>query len=143
MAYQIIRKSRITEELELCRADGTVAERLTVDIDIDSIGARVYKAYENMAIAQLDLQKDKRNVEAFGRAVLNLFVVIFGEDGATRIAAFYENKEGEMLLDLIPFINNVVMPQVSAASAHRKQQLLDAAKASKQAKALRVPRVFK
>ena len=143
MAYQIIRKSRITEELELCRADGTVAERLTVDIDIDSIGARVYKAYENMAIAQLDLQKDKRNVEAFGRAVLNLFVVIFGEDGANRIAAFYENKEGEMLLDLIPFINNVVMPQVSAASAHRKQQLLDAAKASKQAKALRVPRVFK
>lgn len=143
MAYQIIRKSRITEELELCRADGTVAERLTVDIDIDSIGARVYKAYENMAIAQLDLQKDKRNVEAFGRAVLNLFVVIFGEDGANRIAAFYENKEGEMLLDLIPFINNVVMPQVSAASAHRKQQLLEAAKASKQAKALRVPRVFK
>lgn len=143
MAYQIIRKSKITEELELCRADGTVAERLTVDIDIDSIGARVYKAYENMAIAQLDLQKDKRNVEAFGRAVLNLFVVIFGEDGANRIAAFYENKEGEMLLDLIPFINNVVMPQVSAASAHRKQQLLDAAKASKQAKALRVPRVFK
>ena len=143
MAYQIIRKSKITEELELCRADGTVAERLTVDIDIDSIGARVYKAYENMAIAQLDLQKDARNVEAFGRAVLNLFVVIFGEDGANRIAAFYENKEGEMLLDLIPFINNVVMPQVSAASAHRKQQLLDAAKASKQAKALRVPRVFK
>lgn len=143
MAYQIIRKSRITEELELCRADGTVAERLTVDIDIDSIGARVYKAYENMAIAQLDLQKDKRNIEAFGRAVLNLFVVIFGEDGANRIAAFYENKEGEMLLDLIPFINNVVMPQVSAASAHRKQQLLEAAKASKQAKALRVPRMFK
>lgn len=143
MAYQIIRKSKITEELELCRADGTVAERLTVDIDIDSIGARVYKAYENMAIAQLDLQKDKSNVEAFGRAVLNLFVVIFGEDGTNRIAAFYENKEGEMLLDLIPFINNVVMPQVSAASAHRKQQLLEAAKASKQAKALRVPRVFK
>ena len=143
MAYQIIRKSKITEELELCRPDGTVAERLTVDIDIDTIGARVYKAYENMAMAQLDLQKDKRNVEAFGRAVLNLFVVIFGEDGATRIANFYENKEGEMLLDLIPFINNVVMPQVSAASSHRKQQLLDAAKASKQAKALRVPRVFK
>ncbi len=140
MAYQITRKAKITETLELYRADGSLAETINVDLDIDLMGGRVNKARENMAIAQLELEKDKRNVEAFGRAVLSLFNVIFGEDGTRRIVDFYDGKEGEMLLDLFPFINNVIMPQVEAASAARKQQLLDAAKASKRAKGLKVPR---
>lgn len=140
MAYQITRKAKITETLELYRADGSLAETINVDLDIDLMGGRVNKARENMAIAQLELEKDKRNVEAFGRAVLSLFNVIFGEDGTRRIVAFYDGKEGEMLLDMFPFINNVIMPQVEAASAARKQQLLDAAKASKRAKGLKVPR---
>ncbi len=140
MAYQITRKAKITETLELYRADGSLAETINVDLDIDLMGGRVNKARENMAIAQLELEKDNRNVEAFGRAVLSLFNVIFGEDGTRRIVDFYDGKEGEMLLDLFPFINNVIMPQVEAASAARKQQLLDAAKASKRAKGLKVPR---
>lgn len=140
MAYQITRKAKITETLELYRADGSLAETIKVDLDIDLMGGRVNKARENMAIAQLELEKDKRNVEAFGRAVLSLFNVIFGEDGTSRIVAFYDGKEGEMLLDLFPFINNVIMPQVEAASAARKHQLIDAAKASKRAKGLKVPR---
>ncbi len=140
MAYQITRKAKITETLELYRADGSLAETINVDLDIDLMGGRVNKARENMAIAQLELEKDKRNVEAFGRAVLSLFNVIFGEDGTRRIVDFYDGKEGEMLLDMFPFINNVIMPQVEAASAARKQQLLDAAKASKRAKGLKVPR---
>ncbi len=140
MAYQITRKAKITETLELYRADGSLAETINVDLDIDLMGGRVNKARENMAIAQLELEKDKRNVEAFGRAVLSLFNVIFGEDGTRRIVDFYDGKEGEMVLDMFPFINNVIMPQVEAASAARKQQLLDAAKASKRAKGLKVPR---
>lgn len=141
MAYQITRKAKISETLELYRADGSLAETIKVDLDIDLMGGRVNKARENMAIAQLELEKDKRNIEAFGRAVLSLFNVIFGEDGTRRIVDFYDGKEGEMLLDLFPFINNVIMPQVEAASAARKQQLLDAAKASKRAKGLKVPRL--
>lgn len=140
MAYQIARKAKISETLELYRADGSLAETINVDLDIDLMGGRVNKARENMAIAQLELEKDKRNIDAFGRAVLALFNVIFGEDGTRRIVAFYDGKEGEMLLDLFPFINNVIMPQVEAASAARKQQLLEAAKASKRAKGLKVPR---
>lgn len=140
MAYQVVRKSKIHEELELCHADGTVAERLTVDLDIDIHLQRVNKAYENLAMAQIDLQKENITAEKFGRAVLNLFAVLFGEDGKNRIVAFYEGKEMEMLLDLFPFINNVIMPQLEAASAARKQQLLEAAKASKRAKGLKAPR---
>lgn len=129
--YQVTRKNRIKEQLQLCHADGTVALTADVDLNVDMIANRVSKAYETLGMAQLALQEapnDGAAMEAYGNAVISVFNVIFGEENTLKIVEFYENNWTEMLLDLFPFINNEIMPKIREASADRKAQLLEAAK---------------
>lgn len=132
--YQITRKNRIKEQLQLCHADGAVALTADVDLNVDKIAMRVNKAYEVLAMAQNALQKDPENpatLTAYGNAVVAVFAVIFGEENAGKILEFYENNYTEMLLDVFPFINNEIMPKIREASAERRAQLIAAAKAVK------------
>lgn len=132
--YQITRKNRIKETLQLCHANGDVAEEINVDLNVDVIAGRMNKAYEALGMAQNALGANTNSpelLEQFGNAVMAVFDVIFGEDGRKRIVAFYENNYTEMLLDLFPFINNEIMPKIREASEQRKQQLIDAAKGTK------------
>lgn len=137
MAYQVQRKSRIKETLELLDETGAVVETLDVDLNVDQIAGRVNKAYEVLGAAQTALQKNARSdeaLEAYGKAVLAVFDVIFGVDGTKKLIAFYENNFNEMLLDVFPFINDEIMPKIKAASADRREQMLAAVKASKKAR---------
>lgn len=132
--YQITRKNRIKETLQLCHANGDVAEEINVDLNVDVIAGRMNKAYEALGMAQNALEADSASpvmLEQYGKAVMAVLEVVFGEDGCKRIVAFYENNYTEMLLDLFPFINNEIMPKIREASDQRKQQLIDAAKATK------------
>lgn len=137
MAYQVQRKSRIKETLDLLDETGAVVESLDVDLNVDQIAGRVNKAYEVLGAAQTALQKNARSdeaLEAYGKAVLAVFDVIFGEDGAKKLISFYEGNFNEMLLDVFPFINDEIMPKIRAASADRREQMLAAVKASKKAR---------
>lgn len=129
--YQVTRKNRIKESVQLCHADGTVAETIEVDLNVDEIGNRANKAFEMLGMAQLELQKNSDSAalqEAYGNAVLAVFNVIFGKDGTSKLIAFYEGNYTEMLLDMFPFINNEVMPKIRLATAARKDQLIEAAR---------------
>ena len=135
--YTITRKNRIKEQLQLCHADGTVALTADVDLNVDQIAGRVNKAYEVLGAAQTALQKNARSdeaLEAYGKAVLAVFDVIFGEDGTKKLISFYDGNFNEMLLDVFPFINDEIMPKIRAASADRREQMLAAVKASKKAR---------
>lgn len=135
--YTITRKSIIKEELQLCHADGSVAVKLDVDLNLDEMAGRINKAYSSFKGAAeflQDHQEDPDAMETFGKAVYSLFTMIFGETGAKQIVDFYENHYIEMLLDLFPFINDEIMPKIAEVSETRKAQLLDAAKKAKKAK---------
>lgn len=132
--YQITRKSQIKETVQLCRPDGTVAEEINVDLNLDVISGRVNKAYEVLAMAQDELEKNPTSpimMERYGKAVIAVFDIIFGEDGCKRIVNFYENNYTEMLIDLFPFVNNEIMPKIREVSEDRKNKLMEAAKESK------------
>ena len=130
--YQVTRKNRIKETVQLCNADGTVAQEINVDLNVDTIAARMNKAYEMLGMAQNQLQADNNpvNAETFGKAVIAVFEVVFGDD-CKKILEFYENSYTEMLLDLFPFINDEIMPKIREASEQRKNQLIELAKRSK------------
>ena len=134
--YQIQRKNRIYEQIQLVHANGDIACTIDVDISVDKIGAKINKAYELLGIAQLELEKNATSAEAidaYGKAVLCLFKVIFGDEGCAKIVKFYgnENAWSEMLIDLFPFINDEIIPKVREASEARKKQLLEMAKVAK------------
>ena len=132
MAYQIKRKSRLKETLELVSADGNDTLTVDIDLDVDEMGGRIMAAQDVTRMAQTLIAKEPQSVkaqEAFGSSVLALFGGIFGKENTEKILAFYDGHYAEMLLDVIPFVNEVIVPAIQKVSAERKKQLLAAADA--------------
>ena len=106
--YQVQRKNKIVEQLQLVHANGDIACTIDVDINVDQIGAKINSAFELVGIAQNAILKDPNSEEAanaYGQAVAALFTAVFGEDGYNKIVEFYGSKDAwtEMLVDLFPF----------------------------------------
>ena len=134
MSYKIQRKNRIKEDLELSNADGKTALVIHVDVNVDEIQGRAIKAYERLGMAQNSLQDaptSEKAMEDYGKAVGDLFAVIFGENDATKIVEFYEGEYTEMLVDLLPFFSDVIMPAIREASEDRVRKLREAERSTK------------
>lgn len=124
--YQIQRKNRIKEQLQLCHANGDIACTLDVDINVDRMTAQISKAYDQLGRAQNELMKDRTSdklIEEYGKAVVLVLTAIFGEDGCKKILDFYEDNYTECLLDILPFVSGEIMPKIREASKARKEQL--------------------
>ena len=124
--YQIQRKNRIKEQLQLCHANGDIACTLDVDINVDRMTAQISKAYDQLGKAQNELMKDRTSetlIEEYGKAVVLVLTAIFGEDGCKKILDFYEDNYTECLLDILPFVSGEIMPKIREASKARKEQL--------------------
>lgn len=124
--YQIQRKNRIKEQLQLCHANGDIACTLDVDINVDRMTAQISKAYDQLGKAQNELMKDRTSdklIEEYGKAVVLVLTAIFGEDGCKKILDFYEGNYTECLLDILPFVSGEIMPKIREASQARKEQL--------------------
>lgn len=124
--YQIKRKNRIKEQLQLCHANGDIACTLDVDINVDRMTAQISKAYDQLGRAQNELMKDRTSeklIEEYGKAVVLVLTAIFGEDGCKKILDFYEDNYTECLLDILPFVSGEIMPKIREASQARKEQL--------------------
>lgn len=135
MAYQIKRKSKIQETLELISGDTTLP--VNVDIDIDRMGAAIADAQDVLAMAQKLIEQEPRSPkaqEAYGASIIALFAVVFGKENTEEILAFYDGNYEEMLIDVCPFISDVIMPKVKEASETRKTELLNAANAMRRDK---------
>ena len=105
-----------------------------VDLNVDEIQGRAIKAYERLGMAQNSLQDapiSEDAMEAYGKAVGDLFAVIFGENDATKIVEFYEGNYTEMLVDLLPFFSDVIMPAIREASEDRVRKLREAERSTK------------
>lgn len=114
--YQITR-NRIVEDLKVTDA-GTGEELvLHVDLSVDQIMQRYLQAAEAFTKARNNANKGltEERVEKLGEAILNLFVVIFGQEQAQKLVDFYGESYTEMLADVVPFINDVVAPKINEA----------------------------
>jgi hypothetical protein len=114
--YQITR-NHIVEDLKV--TDTGTGEELVlhVDLSVDQVMQRYIQAAEAFAKARNNANKGltEERVEKLGEAILNLFVVIFGQEQAQKLVDFYGESYTEMLADVVPFINDVVAPKINEA----------------------------
>jgi hypothetical protein len=114
--YQITR-NHIVEDLKV--TDTGTGEELVlhVDLSVDQVMQRYIQAAEAFAKARNNANKGltEERVEKLGEAILNLFVVIFGQEQAQKLVDFYGESYTEMLADVVPFINEVVAPKINEA----------------------------
>lgn len=124
MAHVIERKKRIQDEV-IFKGNGKEL-RLTVDMDIDSATKNYWKQYETLCIAREKLEKEpnsEKKQQAFGTAVVALMAFIFGDEQAAKLLEFYDQREGEMLADVLPYLCDEVYPRLKEASEQRVKSI--------------------
>ena len=131
---KIKRMNRIREELQLCHADGTVALTVNVDINTDDMAAQIRQAYEQFEAVKALLNAEgagKEQEQAAGEALLGLFRLVFGQQNLQRMLEFYEGRESELLLDVLPFVRDEILMKVYTAVNARKAQIVEYFKGGK------------
>ena len=119
--------NRIEKDLEIVTSGGEEIAVLHVSISMREMETRVAKAYEAMSIARAELQKKPDAVEAYGKAVIAFMETIFGDEQTAQLLEIYESDYTQMLLDVVPFIQDEIMPALKAVSTQTKERMLQAA----------------
>lgn len=123
--YEVKRNQRFCDDLKL--VDGDKELVISVDVDLSSAMHRYNRAKND--IIRIQAAKNS-NPEEMGKAIVTLFSVFFGEDATAKIVEWYENRWDEMLEDLFPYIEGVVVPKLKEASAAKRDKLVAMYKAS-------------
>ena len=120
--YEIKKTRRLKDELKL--VDGGKELIVPVDIDITSAMDRYNRARNDIIRAK------SSTPEEMGKAVITMFTVFFGDDATVQIAEWYEGRWAEMLEDVFPYIDGVLVPKLKAASEAKRDKLVAVYKAS-------------
>lgn len=77
----------------------------------------------------LELQKQNQTepgneavINGIGECIAQTMTLLFGEENAEAIIRFYENDLAQMLMDVFPYIRDVIIPQIEKIAKERKQQ---------------------
>lgn len=125
MAYQARRQATIDEDIELIGKDGNVAKTIHVSFNAEAIAKEYNRCRNEIIRTQAAVKKVKttESYSAFGKAVVSIFNVVFGEKNTLEILNFYEDNYIEMAMELMPFITDVAAPAIQQAVDSKKQQL--------------------
>ncbi len=125
MAYQARRSSVLTEDIELINKNNEVEKVLHIEFNADRMAREFNTARNGIIRAQKEVNEGKAAdaYTAFGKAAIEMFKVVFGEENTLAILEFYENNYVEMVSELMPFITDVAAPAVQQAVDAKKQQL--------------------
>ena len=133
MAYKVKRQELVTKDLELCNADGTVVKTIRVELDADNMVRKLSEkhlalinALKNVReVKDASTEEEKANgVAVLGAAVIDLFEAVFGKEDAKAILDFYGNRYVEMCQEVVPFITQIVIPEVRKIAKQNKKAAL-------------------
>lgn len=129
MAYQAKRKKLYTEDFELAEEDGRVIHTLHVSLDPDSMAQKLSEKHAALVRALQDVSKISEGenegvLEKIGIAVTDILEAVFGPVDAKTIIDFYQGRYLEMSEEVIPFVTDVVVPQVRNLARENKQSII-------------------
>lgn len=133
MAYQAKRKKSYEEEFQLTEEDGTVVHTLRVSLDADSMVQKLSEKHLALVHALQDVQKINatssqeeltKGLDILGTAVVDMLEAVFGKEDAQIIVEFYQNRYVEMCREVVPFITDVVIPELRKISKDNKKAVL-------------------
>ncbi len=119
--YEIHKRDKVKEVFHITDNDG---RELTVESVLDPGEALPAwnRAKNSIIRAQIAKQPD---FEALGRAIVDVFAVFFGEDGAAKILDFYGGNYTDMMEDVFPYIESILLPKLEAESAKRREAVMN------------------
>ncbi len=129
--YKVTRTDKLKETFVV--EAGEERLELTVDIDIDTFIAKFNRTRAELVAATSKVKDGgQAAVDGYGEAVVALLRLVFGDAQTAELLTFYDGRYTALLMDVYPFLNDVVIPAVAAASSARRQQLTAAVKQTQQ-----------
>lgn len=133
--YRIKKSSnvnRIRESVEI--EDGSKVLHLDVDVNVDSVLRQYVEIGSQLSKLQAKLREGEKTEELyadFGRVLLAWFELFFGAEQTKLIVEFYDGRYTEMLSDITPFLQDVVVPAFVKAQTATKDWYRQLAKRGK------------
>lgn len=132
MAYQIKKSHDIVEDIELLDENGAVALTVHVDISPEQISQGYRKAQLDLIHAQKQVDKGADTaLEDFGKAVIGMFNVVFGEENTQKILEYFNGKYTDMCVQCMPFISDVVRPAIERSNNAKRSMIANNYKLSR------------
>ena len=119
--YEIHKRDNVKETFHITDNDG---RELTVESILDPGEALPSwnRARNSIIRAQTAKQPD---FEALGQAIVDTFAVFFGEEGAAKILDFYDGNYTDMMEDVFPYIESILLPKLEAESTKRREAMMN------------------
>ena len=115
---ELTRKKRIFEELKV--GD----DILKINIDPTAMLPEYNRARDALLVAQSVAQSGaEADLAQFGQAVVDMMEILLGKENAKVIIAFYEDNYVEMLEQVLPYMEEVIVPQMTAAADKMKKEM--------------------
>ncbi len=123
----VIQKSQAFTDTITFQTNGD-AEDLTVHIKLN-ITPELIPQYRAVQLRLVELQKQNQTdpgnteiVAGIGECIVQTMTLLFGEENTEVIIRFYDNDLAQMLMDVFPYIRDVIIPQIEKIAKERKQQ---------------------
>lgn len=125
MAYQIKKSKKIVEELALMDDNGTIDMMLKIEINPDRIISEYRKIELMLAKAEKAAKENNTSESAkvYGDMIITYMTLLFGDDNTSKLINYYDGRYTDMLVDVMPFINNVIRPQLEKTAKAKKELL--------------------
>lgn len=130
MAYQIKRFSNRLEDLELISTDEKEKVVITVSFSINELSKNLRPAYLNILNLQNKVKTIKDEVEKItlmedlGKAVIELYEMVFGKQNTQIMIDFFEKDIVDMLSQTFPYIVDVVLPYAQEYAKNKRKQFV-------------------
>lgn len=116
MAYQAKRNKVFKEEFQLVDENGKIVKTIFVELDPSAVAQNLSRKYIDLQKALATVNKAKQNKERMyetaGNAMKDILETVFGEEETKTIIEFYEERYIEMCKEVLPFVSEIVVPQV-------------------------------
>ena len=128
--YTLKRREKITEQVKL--GD----EVLSIEIVPEEI-AREYNKVQVEIIQTQDAIRKAQGapsaelLEQYGMAIIKLFSILFGQENTEKLLVYYEDNYVEMSTEVMPFIVDVIKPQLDKAITAMRERTREIYKKAK------------
>lgn len=122
--YVINKAKSFTDQLKLVDED----KEMLLDIYLE-INTSLIPRYRNLQLKLAELTKrseqnqDETNVEELGQCIVEMMCLLLGKENTEKILSFYNGNNEEMLCDIFPYIQGVIVPEIEKLAKERKKQL--------------------
>nr|DAP89244.1 MAG TPA: hypothetical protein [Caudoviricetes sp.] len=132
MAYQIKRRNHYVEQLELVDESGKIVHTLNIDLDPGAVAEDLSRKYLDLVKAKEETDQLKLadsddllgTYEKLGDAAIAMIEAALGKENTKVILEFYSGRYNDLIIEVLPFLRDVVVPEVRRMAREQKKEIL-------------------